>query len=390
MTAEFSATSDATGDESPSPPAAVLIALSLGWEMTELFGEARIHGRGSERCDDLPTLSDLLPWQATELRIATVAASVHLLTPSITATGLSVPSTDAVQTAFRGDDNDALQRAVYDLYLLLLRTLHAAEPNIGKALDLGRSLAYTCRRPNDADGLRSEFQRYRLATLQGWLADLASVLPDHAARSVAISLELWQRYVPDPGGAVDSWQITDEEVHTALRQLHRQAKIWRAVLAGEKRGRDMLQPLDYIRAAGRLLGRTLRLAWTFNLRTAFAGPILFLATGFAIWTILTSGGQTATKIAGALAAAAAGVGISWTSTKATLGQLAVKLEQPLWQAELDAAIGSAVTTLEHKRHAPRLAKIARQVSPQGPNPTLANTAPTPTTPPSSDTPASAP
>lgn len=369
MTAEDSATADATGADA-GLPTPVRVALSLGWEMTDLFCAAKVRGRDPAPQNDLPTLSDLLPWQTTELQLSTVEVSVHLLTPAITAAGVTVPSIDAVRTAFGGNDNDALRRSVYDLYLQLLRTLHAVDPNIGKALDLGRSIAYSCLRPTDAAGLRSEFQRYRLATLQGWLADLASVLPAHAARSVAISLELWQRYVPNPGASPEAWQIRDDEIHTALRQLHRQAKIWRAVLVGEKRGQDMLQPLDYIRAAGRLLGRTLRLAWTFNLRTAFAGPLLLVAIGVGIWAILTSDGQTATKITGAVVTTAAGLGISWTSTKATLGQLAVKLEQPLWQAELDAAIGSAVTTLDHQRRAPRLAKIAGEVSPQGPNPSL--------------------
>jgi len=114
--------------------------------------------------------------------------------------------------------------------------------------------------------------------------------------------------------------------------------------------------------------RTIGLAWGFTWRSGFVVPLVLAAGGFAVWTILTSGGQQATRIAGALGAGAAALGVTWKGTKATLGQAAVKLEQPLWEAELDTAIGSAITTLEHRRLTPSIGRLAAEVAPQGPAP----------------------
>ena len=112
---------------------------------------------------------------------------------------------------------------------------------------------------------------------------------------------------------------------------------------------------------------TSALAWAFFSR--FAGMISIAALvlgGAAMALILISSGQEASKIVGAVATGAVALGISWKSTTATLGQIAAHLEHPLWQAELDAAIGSAITTLDRHRHAPSVQEIAARVSPQGP------------------------
>jgi hypothetical protein len=102
-------------------------------------------------------------------------------------------------------------------------------------------------------------------------------------------------------------------------------------------------------------------------RTWFVVPIILDVGGLAVWAILTSDAQQATKIIGAVGAGAAALGVTWKGTEGTLGHLALKLEQPLWQAEPDAAIGLAITTLDRKLAASlRLGALATAMPPRGP------------------------
>lgn len=210
--------------------------------MTDLFCNATLRGQAPQHRDDLPTLSDLAPWQRTELGLDHVAAAMHRLTPIVASANLSLPPIEAVRSAFTGGERGALQAAIYELHVALLCCLDAINAGLGKAYSLGRSLAYTCCRPTDADTLRMEFDGYRLLNLEGWLADLASALPDHASRAVSISLGIWRDSIPEPHADAKRWQIKDEQYRRTLGELHRQAKLWRAMLVGEKSGRDMLQP----------------------------------------------------------------------------------------------------------------------------------------------------
>ena len=107
----------------------------------------------------------------------------------------------------------------------------------------------------------------------------------------------------------------------------------------------MLRPGDYIGAASRLLWGTTKLIWAFLWRMFFAVPIVLAAAGYGIDVLLTSHTVAAGKVVGSLAAMAAALGFSWTSIRSQLFQLATKLEQPLWNAELDAAMGAALTIL---------------------------------------------
>jgi hypothetical protein len=331
--------------------------------MAALYTSHAVRGAPPSPAADLPTMSDLTTWQKTELAIDYVAVALHRLSPAVTDASLALPSLGDLRNAFAGSDAKVLTAAIFDLHLEVFRALHATDPNLGKAFDLGRSLAYTCSRPEDAVALRREFQPYRLINLKEWLADLATALPAHSARGVSISLGIWQESIPDPDARPKHWQVSDDAVSTVCRQLHRQAGIWRAVLTGTKNGRDMLRPRDYASAAGRLFRRALGLLWRFLYRTFFVVPLVLAGGGYLIYLILHSGGKTGTQIIGALTAATATLGITWQGTKATLGQAAAKLEEPLWNAELDTAIGSAMTTLDRGRSAPSPGRIAAVVSP---------------------------
>jgi hypothetical protein len=200
------AVTQAAGEQSVNPPApspdpSVGIALGLGWQMAELYLSASPSpGQPPPRQSQLPSLSDLTAAQRTELGLAQIDAALVKLAGALRAAGLAGPTTAALEQVFRASppDRDGLHDVVYDLHLELLNALQACDPRLGTAYRLGKALAYTCLLPNDAPSLREEFQHNRLNNLQEWLADLATALPGHAARAVAISLGLWQQVIPNP------------------------------------------------------------------------------------------------------------------------------------------------------------------------------------------------
>jgi hypothetical protein len=326
----------------------VTISLNLGWEVTEMIC------RGVPRADktrparaDLATLSDLLPWEVTEISLTTIEADIYHLTPVLTQAGLDSSSTAGLRDAFDGGDPDELGLAVTALHYELMRVLHAADFRSGQAYDLGRALAYTVLKPHDVGSLRSQFARFRLQTLQGWLADLATALPPHAGRAVAVSLDLWQHAIPDPdlrSSKPDSAAVLPRDVWEVL---HRQGKLWREILTGEKSGRDMLASQHYVEAGLRMLGNTTALISRFfhMRRIAATTCVTVAAVVTAVVLLISFEQQDVTKATGSVLVAAAAFGISWTGARATLGKMLAKLEQPLWQIELDTAVAEAITLL---------------------------------------------
>jgi hypothetical protein len=120
---------------------------------------------------------------------------------------VDVPTVDAAVAAFDRADLGQLKAELTSLHEQLLFRLHVVDPNLGKCYDLGRALVYTCQRPSNWTEVRGQFQRFRLATLSGWLADVSTYLPDHACRAVAISLGIWQEAIPDPGERAHAGQL---------------------------------------------------------------------------------------------------------------------------------------------------------------------------------------
>jgi hypothetical protein len=210
-----------------------------------------------------------------------------------------------------------LQAAVAELHRQLLVALTAADFRLGKAYGLGRALAETVLLPDakNPQTFQRLFARYRLANLLGWLADLKSLFPPHAAEAVGGSLQTWAAWsqAPTLRPAVDERrQPSDAEVNdqasgaapssaatppalptrraisrswfakrpsplrgrpvdwgsaadreSVTRALHRQGQLWRAVLSGEKECVDLLSADDYLRAADQLLGHIRRLTLGF-------------------------------------------------------------------------------------------------------------------------------
>lgn len=153
---------------------------------------------------------------------------------------------------------------------------------------------------------------------------LSSKLPSHAARSVAKSMSAWQRSNDSHKAALAGAQV----------------ELWRAVIVGEKKGTELLEPKDYLNAAGQLerkyVRRALRSGWLQLI--AIAAFVLFILG--IVGLVLAS--KTGTVVAG-VSGVLASIGLTWKGVGGTVGKLVGKLEAPLWGAELDTAITHAIT-----------------------------------------------
>jgi hypothetical protein len=129
----------------------------------------------------------------------------------------------------------------------------------------------------------------------------------------------------------------------------------------------MLSPSDYLNAGSRMMASVARLARSFAAqhRTAIAAGILITAAVVA--AVLLSAGGSGSKVVGSIAAVAAALGVSWSAVRTSLGKTLAKLEQPLWQAELDTAIAEAITVIPPKeRGVIAAAGVAAELHPRGP------------------------
>ncbi|MFI4985300.1 MAG: hypothetical protein ACHQAV_04845 [Solirubrobacterales bacterium] len=331
---------------------------------------------------DLATLSDLDAWEWTEIRVTSVGVALVKLSTQLQSVGLTPPSYEKLNAAFNDDSKGALGEAIETLHYELVSALYGTDPRLGKAYTLGRSLAYTCLKPKDRGSLEDQLRASRLSVLQAWLADLATALPAHTARSVAVSLEMGQEAIPDPAAsghpeptqdddeasdATDAPGIATVEVKHSLSALRRQGALWRDLLTGEKAGEDMLSPSDYLDAGGRMMKSTGSLARSFvrqHWRLLALGIIITLAV---IAGLLLSSTGAGSKVAGSIAAGAAALGVSWSAVRASLGKTLAKVEQPLWQAELDTAIAEAITVIpKPERGAIAVSSVAQELHPRGP------------------------
>jgi hypothetical protein len=126
--------------------------------------------------------------------------------------------------------------------------------------------------------------------------------------------------------------------------LPRQGELWRAVLAGTKNARDLLDADDYISAAQRSLRNAARLArvavksaWLFLTVSAGAAVALLVLIGF------VSHPTGGTSAGGILVVVVGYVLAGWKVVSPRLAPIATKLETVLLNAELDIAIATAVT-----------------------------------------------
>jgi hypothetical protein len=336
----------------------------------------------------LPGLSKLTSydWQRLGLDqvdfvVSQVTAKVG--TPAAVPLNLTADARGKLEVLIQEREGTASRREEYrtalsKLHVDLLVTLTAASSSYGKAYGLGRVLADTTCPHQAPDQLALSFESHRIAQVNAWLDELASLLPEHAARAVAQSLTWWQRAVAD--AAADSKlstnlmppsYLSDQALHrplwaqavTALRRRHHrsqdshvdppslevlaaavvhQGALWRGILDGDKLCTDLLTPQDYLRAGDRLahynadlVGRVL---WTMPWLLIL--PLSFLAI---VLVLLVIPGSAVARTATGVAAFAGTLSGIWKAIRARVIPIAMQLEKPLWGSELDTATAEAVT-----------------------------------------------
>lgn len=284
--------------------------------------------------DELPSLAALSPYARTCARLQEAGADVHKLRGYFEMAGLKPVSMASlnVEVAKGSVDRDQPQAMIKHKHLELMPALLAADFRLGKAYLLGRGLAHTCLRPDGRETLDYAFGP-RMVGLKSALADLASALPEHASRSVSLSLTAWEKWVSVrtvDGHALD-FDIQWAGVRLALR---RQGELWRAVISGEKCAYDMLEPKDYLRAAKGLVVK-----FCGRLAVILVAVAALLTVGI---TLLV-GTSNGTKVLGAFLAVLSALGITGAGIRARMSGAARQLERGFWGAELDRAVASAVT-----------------------------------------------
>jgi hypothetical protein len=287
----------------------VIAAIRLGWVMKEVTGGWT-----------LEPVPDGLPPDGC------VRAQGRLLKTLITALGLDDVTPDAVITALATGDARGPGRA---LETDIVVGLVGADVRLPRAYALGGGLrALLGDEASDAPGhARSPADtadHEAMAGLIDNLDPLSSSLPSHAARSVANSMTSW-------AGSLDA---------DKPGLLTAQVVLWRAILVGEKKGTDLLEPDDYLLAGRKLARRYLRTAlhspWVY---VAGALAVALFAGGIVLLLTRSHAGDVAAGVSGVLA----GLGVTWKGIGGVAGKLAARLEEPVWGAELDTAITAAIT-----------------------------------------------
>ena len=316
--------------EQGRPDPLVSVAFALGWQMSEVYRPDRRAIPTPPVSElDLPGISRLTEVELQRMGLDQVQAGITKLARRITHAGLELPNAERFGNSLDADSDPATrQQTIRAFHVRLLSTLTAADFRLGKAYGLGRALADTTRDPPD---YVTELGRARMATLTGWVRALSSALPDHAAHPVADSMDAWSRYVSSTGRY-------DQDTQAKLQP---QGELWRSLLSGEKEPAAMLETDDYLHAGEGLLQRSAALAGAFLRHYWWLVALVVILFVGGIVVIAVSGSTTAV-VAGA-GGILASLGISWKGIGGSLGSAGAKLEEPLWEAQIDRAVYERIT-----------------------------------------------
>jgi len=334
------------GDEHAAEDA-IPIAICLGWRLAELYDSESIGSADGALSHELlpPHLPGLGEMTANEKACALAAHVSADLTSLAAAVSVRMPRADAVRALIAGGHAmDDVRRAVLALYVDIRDRLAGSNVAAATGFGLGRMLADTALLPtSDKPQLIVEqFDIHRLENGVGWLDDLDSRLPAHAAAAVRTSLKAWQLWVEKlhpAGGTIDPAKI-DAKI---IRELRRQGDLWRRLLTGEQAADQLLDERAYVSAAAMLLANARRLAFHYLWKWSWAILLAAAAAGAAVWAAVTYAPAGAERTSAVLFSAASFLGISWVGARETFGRALGQAESALWQAEVAAAIGKAAT-----------------------------------------------
>ncbi len=294
-----------TAGSEPSGDPLVSAALQLGWLMDDVLQSRPV----SDFPGDL-ALPDTTGFDAQSRQLTTLVGQLKLsgVDPAPVVDQLATGAAAPVQATTWQPE--------------LAAALFAADIRFIKAYGLGRQLNVL----SHETWSETLFTAPPVKGMRAALDALSTALPPHAGRAISMSLERWAAVKAAPAAGV----------------LTNQCELWRALLTGEKKGTELLEPENYLDAAEQL-GAKLRATASLTLRQLFPLVVLaglLFAGGIAVLVLQPMhAGDTATGISGVLAA----LGLTWKGIGGTVGKLSAKLEAPLWGAEVDGAVTDAVT-----------------------------------------------
>jgi hypothetical protein len=312
-------------------------AFRLGWCFTQIYQDPPLPNPGAESNDALPNHlpgpGELRAYDQGRLLVGQMQHDVTALNGAEDA-----DIKRFAEVSDQGGTPETTRRLILNTYRNT-RIRLGSDPRLGAALDLGQVLADIVLLPGSEtyDASFGKFNSSRLASLYGWLDDLHTVLPRHAAHAVKGSLRRWESWVAE-GVAADIREYSTQV-------LYHQGEIWRRILSGEILAEDLLTAESYRQAAIRLLGRLRSLTVGFLKRWWGLVLFLLLLVGVPVWAIVTYEPTDAIAIAALIATGAGALGISWKTVTSTLGKVSSKAEGPLWDAEVLQSIVVATTVI---------------------------------------------
>ena len=357
----------------PSGPTAEQLALEAGWTMAVLYGTIEPTPQAEAlqgEAPGLPTANELQPAERRRLELDRLSHLLQRLAamPDFAGSGLpaKVPAPD--------EDGQALKEALRKLNLEILCALAATtRQGTQLAYELGRSLRDTANPPDQHPptlppdrhpptlALSRQFDRDRIATLQGWLAELSSDLPPHAELSsglpsqaaavVAASLGRWSEFAAVTAGTPTARLKNGDRTRlaeTMYKYLLRQGDLWLGLLTGARSTSGLLSPDGYV-AAGELalrrsaaiIRRIFQRYWPALLIGAVAlSAILYLAVTYL-------GG--AAKVWTSIAAIAGSLGITARVVASTAARLTAEAESPIFAMAEEDVMAWAITTMPQVR-----------------------------------------
>jgi len=344
----------AGSNQLPAAGAQPARAFALGWHLAELYNYRTLpRGLTAVRTavppPSLPGLGALSQAQ----RAKVLVDQIELELPRVWSSSTTLPAFDDIRAGLdAADTGPDLLWLIYDRHTALLEALSAQDFRLGKAYGLGRAVAETVLLPHwkIPGSFTTQFDPYRVQTIVTWLSDLKSALPAHSGIAVQAGLEAWSGWVagkPDavPDGTATAGQRPSpwnnpKEGARITGLLNTQGALWRGLLSGEKDALSILQVDSYVAAVRAMTSRLTELALKFLWSPI--GVVLAVVTLVALavlgWLLVHGG---ATQITGALIAALGALGITAGSATAAVKKALVQAEQPLWDAEVGAAIVAA-------------------------------------------------
>jgi hypothetical protein len=319
----------------PSGEDRVCAAVALGWQVAVLYHSPVHRGPVEDppRAARLPGYSGFSP--ATHARwlgeqIASTAGRLVTDPPQALTEALSA-ALAWLDAADR--ERETTLNAIFTLHCRLLEALYVTDFRLGKAYGLGRALAETSLVPARADGdgtaaaFRVLLASGRVNTLNDWLVELKTLLPDHAAYAVTSGLRDWRDWVAKQPAAAD-WP-------SAQKAMRTQGYLWRGLVTGEKAATDMLNLSGYLAAARQI-------AWRFRLVILLA---VLAAVGVVGTLVLLPGISPTARLLAALAWVGATIAAAMRASGALFGSAVKGAEGWLWQTELDESVAQAATRL---------------------------------------------